>query len=41
MIKPAIQTKIAEKITKSHQLRKQSKDLLALAKAKVEQEIER
>ncbi|SMM98225.1 DNA METHYLASE-TYPE I RESTRICTION-MODIFICATION SYSTEM [uncultured Candidatus Thioglobus sp.] len=41
LIKPSIQTQIAEKITQSHTLRKQSKELLELAKLKVEQEIER
>ncbi len=41
LIKQSIQSKIAEKITKSHQLRKESKELLELAKTKVEQEIER
>lgn len=41
LIKQSIQAKIADKITQSHALRKQSKELLELAKAKVEQEIER
>ncbi len=35
------QTQIAKKITQSHKLRKESKELLELAKLKVEQEIER
>ncbi len=41
LIKQNIQNQIAEKITKSQQLRKESKDLLELAKTKVEQEIEK
>lgn len=41
LIKTTIQTQIAKKITLSHQLRKQSKALLELAKLKVEQEIEK
>ncbi len=40
LIKPQIQKEIAEKIKESHQLRKESKELLELAKHKVEQEIE-
>lgn len=36
-----IQTQIAEKITLSHKLRQESKELLELAKLKVEQEIEK
>jgi type I restriction enzyme S subunit len=41
LIKLSIQTQIADKITQSHILRKQSKQLLELAKLKVEQEIEK
>ncbi|MBA5248771.1 MAG: hypothetical protein FE834_04450 [Gammaproteobacteria bacterium] len=41
LVKQSIQKKIADKVTKSHQLRKASKELLELAKLKVEQEIER
>lgn len=40
LIKPDIQNQIAQKITLSHQLRKQSKDLLEQAKKSVEVEIE-
>ncbi len=40
LINQKTQNKIAEKITLSHQLRKESKDLLELAKTKVEQAIE-
>jgi type I restriction enzyme S subunit len=40
LIKPKVQTKIAEKITQSYQLRSESKELLELAKLKVEREIE-
>ena len=40
LIKPGVQQQIAEKIKLSHQLRRESKDLLALAKTKVEQAIE-
>ena len=40
LIKTKIQKKIAEKITQSHLLRKESKELLELAKNKVEQAIE-
>ena len=41
LIKTKIQKKIAEKITQSHLLRKESKELLELAKNKVEEEIEK
>jgi len=41
LIKLKIQKEIAEKITKSHKLRKESKELLEEAKRKVEQEIEK
>jgi restriction endonuclease S subunit len=41
LIKQSIQNQIAKKITQSHALRQQSKELLELAKTKVEQEIER
>jgi type I restriction enzyme S subunit len=41
LIKPKVQTKIAEKITQSYQLRSESKELLELAKLKVEREIEK
>jgi len=41
LIKPQIQTKIAEKIKESHKLRKESKELLEEAKRKVEEEIEK
>lgn len=41
LIKPQIQTKIAEKIQESHKLRKESKELLEEAKRKVEEEIEK
>ena len=40
LIKQSIQQQIAQKITQSHQLRTESKDLLELAKLKVEQAIE-
>ena len=40
LISQKIQQKIAKKITQSHQLRTESKDLLELAKLKVEQAIE-
>jgi hypothetical protein len=36
-----VQIQIADKITQSHILRKQSKQLLEMAKLKVEQEIEK
>jgi len=41
LIKPQIQTQIAEKIQESHKLRKESKELLEEAKRKVEEEIEK
>lgn len=41
LIKPEIQKEIAEKIELSHKLRKESKELLELAKRKVEEEIEK
>ncbi len=41
LIKPQIQKQIAKKITESHKLRKESKELLEKAKRKVEEEIER
>jgi restriction endonuclease S subunit len=41
LIKQSIQIKISEKITLSHKLRKESQDLLELAKTKVEEEIEK
>ncbi len=41
LIKSSIQTKISNKITQSHQLRAESKELLECAKLKVEQEIEK
>jgi len=41
LINPKIQTQIAEKIQESHQLRKESKELLEMAKRKVEEEIEK
>ncbi len=41
LIKPKIQTQIAEKITESRKLRKESKELLEKAKRKVEEEIEK
>ncbi len=41
LIKPQIQTQIAEKIKESHKLRKESKELLEEAKQKVEEEIEK
>ena len=40
LIHPETQTQIAEKITRSHQLRKESKELLKQAKKRVEEEIE-
>ncbi|MCP4481543.1 MAG: restriction endonuclease subunit S [bacterium] len=40
IISQPIQTQISEKIQQSHKLRKESKELLELAKQKVEQEIE-
>jgi restriction endonuclease S subunit len=40
LIRPEIQQEIAEKITRSHQLRKESKGLLEEAKRRVEEEIE-
>jgi len=41
LIKSQIQAQIAEKIQESHQLRKESKELLEMAKRKVEEEIEK
>jgi restriction endonuclease S subunit len=41
LIKSSVQIQIADKITQSHILRKQSKQLLEMAKLKVEQEIEK
>ena len=41
LVAPAIQNQIAQKIEASHQLRKQSKDLLEKAKQQVEEEIEK
>lgn len=41
LIKPEIQKEIAEKIELSHKLKKESKELLELAKRKVEEEIEK
>lgn len=41
LIKPQIQKEIAQKIKESHKLRKESKNLLELAKKKVEDEIEK
>lgn len=41
LIKPEVQKQIAEKIQKSHKLRKESKELLEEAKRKVEEEIEK
>ena len=41
LIKPEIQKRIADKIQRSHKLRKESKELLELAKRKVEEEIEK
>ncbi|MDD3862021.1 MAG: restriction endonuclease subunit S [Candidatus Gracilibacteria bacterium] len=41
LIKPSIQKQIVEKIQESHKLRKESKELLAEAKRKVEEEIEK
>jgi len=41
LIKPQIQTQIADKIKESHKLRKESKELLEKAKRKVEEEIEK
>jgi restriction endonuclease S subunit len=41
LLKKTIQDKIAEKITKSHKLRKESKELLESAKKMVEEEIEK
>ncbi len=41
LIKPQIQKQIAKKITESHKLRKESKELLEEAKRKVEEEIKK
>ncbi len=41
IIRPSIQQQIAEKVNRSHQLRKESKELLEEAKRRVEEEIEK